>query len=92
MRVLTGRLERQDERLESLRDQEAQQLSELDLQRAALARQVRQAYVVGRQERLKLLLNQQRPETVARVLQTCFGRVADTRPAKTRWPEGQRPV
>lgn len=68
LRVLVGRLERQNERLEVLRDREAEQVSALDQQRAALARQVRQAYAVGRQERLKLLLNQQDPATLARVM------------------------
>ena len=37
-------------------------------QREALARQVRAAYAMGRQERLKILLNQQDPATVSRVM------------------------
>jgi len=56
------------ERLETLRaEQDALQTS-LQRQRDALARQIRAAYAMGRQERLKLLLNQQRPEAVSRMM------------------------
>jgi septal ring factor EnvC (AmiA/AmiB activator) len=41
--------------------------SELDSQRAALAAQVRAAYMMGQQERLKLLLNQDDPESAGRM-------------------------
>lgn len=68
LRVLGGRLERQQERLEELGRQAASQHSELDGQRAALARQVQAAYAMGRQERLKILLNQQDPALVSRAM------------------------
>jgi len=50
--------------------------SELDHNRAALAGQMRAAYLIGRQEPLKLLLNQQDPELAGRmfVYYSYFGR------------------
>ena len=42
--------------------------SELDSQRAALAAQVRAAYMMGQQERLKLLLNQDDPSSAGRMV------------------------
>ncbi|MCB1801514.1 MAG: peptidoglycan DD-metalloendopeptidase family protein [Gammaproteobacteria bacterium] len=68
LRVIDGRLERQRERLNGLREEHVAQTAALAEQRAALVRQVRAAYVMGRQERLKILLNQQDPTTVSRVL------------------------
>lgn len=68
LRSLEGRLKRQRSALQGLRDKEAEQQRLLDRQRDMLERQVRAAYGMGRQEQLKLLLNQQDPATVARVL------------------------
>ncbi|MFM1855928.1 MAG: hypothetical protein RLZ83_1237 [Pseudomonadota bacterium] len=68
LRVLAGQLQRQQQRLEELRRSEQAQLGQLDSERRELARQVRAAYVMGRQERLKILLNQQDPARVSRAL------------------------
>lgn len=68
LRVLDGRLERQRDRLDELRIAQAAQTKSLQQQRRVLARQVRAAYAMGRQERLKILLNQQDPATVSRVM------------------------
>lgn len=68
LRVLDGRLARQQQRLDELRVQRSTQADALVRQRQALVRQVRAAYVMGRQERLKILLNQQDPATVSRVM------------------------
>ena len=68
LRVLDGRLQRQRERLQVLRSEQSAQSSALNQQRNALARQVRAAYAMGRQERLKILLNQQDPATLSRVM------------------------
>ncbi|MCB1923481.1 MAG: peptidoglycan DD-metalloendopeptidase family protein [Gammaproteobacteria bacterium] len=68
LRVLDGRLERQRGRLEELHSEHQAQSTALAQQREALVRQVRAAYVMGRQERLKILLNQQDPATVSRVM------------------------
>lgn len=68
MRVLNGRIDRQRQKLEMLREQELAQVQALTAQRELLARQLRAAYATGRQERIKLLLNQQDPGTLSRVL------------------------
>jgi len=68
LRVLDGRLERQRERLGELHDDQLAQGRALEMQRQALSHQVRAAYAMGRQERLKILLNQQDPATVGRVM------------------------
>jgi septal ring factor EnvC (AmiA/AmiB activator) len=68
LRVLAGQLQRQQQRLDDLRRSEQAQLGQLAGERRELARQVRAAYVMGRQERLKILLNQQDPARVSRVL------------------------
>lgn len=68
LRVLDGRLDRQRERLGELHDDQLAQGRALEVQRQALSHQVRAAYAMGRQERLKILLNQQDPATVGRVM------------------------
>ena len=68
LRVLDGRLTRQRDRLDELAIEKTRQSQALDRHREALARQARAAYAMGRQERLKILLNQQDPATVSRVM------------------------
>lgn len=68
LRVLEGRLKRQRGKLQGLREQESQQQSALDAERQILERQVRAAYAMGRQEQVKILLNQQDPAVIARVM------------------------
>ena len=68
LRVLDGRLERQRNELAALRGERSQQNEALARQRAELSRQVRAAYAMGRQERLRILLNQQDPATVSRMM------------------------
>jgi len=65
---LDQRLARQRTRLSALQRQRQQQSASLERQRGALAAQVRAAYVMGRQQRLKILLNQQEPAVVSRML------------------------
>jgi septal ring factor EnvC (AmiA/AmiB activator) len=55
-------------KLVTLKHDQAHQRHELDTEKAALAKQIRAAYVAGRQDRLKLILNQQDPATVQRML------------------------
>src|SRR5882757_9608379 len=50
-----------------LRADEARVQSELDAERAALGSQARAAYMIGRQERMKLLLNQSDPASAGRM-------------------------
>ena len=68
LRVLDGRLTRQRKRLQVLHTEQLAQNQSLEQQRHELGRQVRAAYAMGRQERLKILLNQQDPATVSRVM------------------------
>lgn len=66
LRVLAGRLDRQDIRLDKLQQQEQLQQKALQSERHNLAQQIRSAYMMGRQERLKILLNQQDPALFSR--------------------------
>ena len=68
LRALEDQLEAQRTRLAGLRRIEAEQLAALDQERAGLQAQIRAAYAMGRQERLKILLNQQDPARVSRLL------------------------
>ena len=68
LRVLHGRLIRQQAKLRELRDKERADSLALVAQRNALGDEVRAAYATGRQERIKLLLNQEDPATLSRVL------------------------
>lgn len=56
------------ERRRALASQKAERERRLDDQRAVLARQIRAAYLGGRQERLRLALNQQDPARLGRML------------------------
>ncbi len=68
LRVLDGRLERQEQLLQTLRQQQASQRLQLQDNQQALVEQIRSAYVMGRQERIKILLNQQDPATISRMM------------------------
>jgi septal ring factor EnvC (AmiA/AmiB activator) len=68
LREITGKLAQQQQHLEALDEKQRLEQSALDIERGALARQMRAAYAMGRQERLKILLNQQDPAMVSRVL------------------------
>ena len=68
MRVLSGTLERQQARLKKLRHTRKSQQQALEVHRSSLSQQIRAAYAMGRQERIKILLNQQNPATVSRVM------------------------
>jgi septal ring factor EnvC (AmiA/AmiB activator) len=62
------RLEAERAKLRTLQLRKRQQFEALARHRAALADQLRAAYMMGRQEKLKLLLNQQDPQIVGRML------------------------
>jgi septal ring factor EnvC (AmiA/AmiB activator) len=68
LRELNGKLGRRRRNLETLRKRESQQQAAFSDQRQQLARQLLAAYAMGRQERLKLLLNQQEPARISRML------------------------
>jgi len=73
-------------RLRDLEREEAQLEQELTAERGALAGELRAAYVNGREEELKLLLNQEDPETFGRMLRYYgyFGRARAERIAGIR--------
>lgn len=56
------------QRLEALRRSRAEARAQLDRQTVALREQVRSAYVLGRQARIKLLLSQEDPQRLGRTL------------------------
>ncbi|MCB1857465.1 MAG: peptidoglycan DD-metalloendopeptidase family protein [Gammaproteobacteria bacterium] len=65
---ISGQLEAKHAQLRSLESEKVQFEKGLEAQQRAISRQVRAAYAMGRQERLKILLNQQDPEIVSRML------------------------
>lgn len=65
---LDRKMKQQQQRLDELAQQRRQQSGVLEQQRDALNRQIRAAYAMGRQQRLKILLNQQDPAMVSRML------------------------
>lgn len=68
LRVLEGRLSRKRQQLAELESKRQQEHKQLGRHRAVLERQIRAAYAMGRQERLKILLNQQDPVKLSRVM------------------------
>lgn len=68
IRVIGQSLERQQRRLASLEQERATARQQLDKHRQALEQQVRAAYAMGRQEKVKILLNQQDPAVVSRLM------------------------
>jgi septal ring factor EnvC (AmiA/AmiB activator) len=86
LRDIDGELRTKHGQLDELRAQERRHRRALTAQRAVLARQIRASYLLGRQDYLKLLFNQQDPAALSRAL-TYHGyfsrararRIADTR-------------
>jgi murein hydrolase activator len=72
-----------ERRRSELRDEEGRNLSVLQAQRASLASQARAAYMIGRQEELKLLLNQSNPASLGRTL-TYYSYFAEQRSQKIK--------
>ena len=68
LRSLGREIELQRERLRALEKGRTEQRQQIHLQQEALARQLRAAYAMGRQERLKIMLNQQDPAVISRML------------------------
>ena len=72
-----------ERRRSELRAEEGRNLSALQAERASLASQARAAYMIGRQEELKLLLNQSNPASLGRTL-TYYGYFAEQRSRKIK--------
>jgi murein hydrolase activator len=80
LRVAQAAVERK--RVE-LRAEEGRNLAALQSERVSLAAQARAAYMIGRQEELKLLLNQSNPASLGRTL-TYYGYFAEQRSRKIK--------
>jgi septal ring factor EnvC (AmiA/AmiB activator) len=70
-----------ERRRSELRGEQGRDTDALQAERAALAAQVRAAYMIGRQEQLKLLLNQSNPASLGRTL-AYYGYFAQERSGK----------
>ncbi len=68
LKSLTRNIRQQNNELIRLKKDKSRYQKDMATQLDLLAIQVRSAYAIGRQEYLKLLLNQEHPETVGRVL------------------------
>jgi septal ring factor EnvC (AmiA/AmiB activator) len=66
-----------------LRSEQERNQAALQAQRASLASQARAAYMIGRQEELKLLLNQSNPASLGRTM-TYYGYFAEQRSRKIK--------
>lgn len=68
LRQLSEQIRQQEARIAQTRARRDAAAADLARQRQALARQIRTAYVIGQQARTKLLLNQEDPALLSRVL------------------------
>jgi len=68
LKIIKRKLRNQQSELRKLRVKQQASLADLIKQRSALGGQIRTAYAIGRQEYLKLLLNQQEPAVMGRTL------------------------
>lgn len=68
LRLTETRLHANERKLQNLKAQAARGRDQIEAQRQQLGRQMRTAYVMGRQDYSKMLLNQENPASVARVL------------------------
>jgi septal ring factor EnvC (AmiA/AmiB activator) len=68
LEILNEALVDKQQTLTDLQHKHQQQVSQLHVHRQILAQQIRSAYVIGRQDYLKLWLNQENPSAVGRVL------------------------
>jgi len=68
LRSFTEDLRQLESRLDALAGERDMQQEALQIERIALALQLRAAYAMGRQQRLKILLNQQDPSIISRMM------------------------
>ncbi|RLJ22676.1 peptidase M23 [bacterium endosymbiont of Escarpia laminata] len=68
VRVIAVSLDRQRQRMAELEQERADARLQLDFHRQTMEQQIRAAYIMGRQEKVKILLNQQDPAVVSRVM------------------------
>ena len=68
LKQIQGKLVLQQDKLAQLQQQQQQQQAYLTAQKDSLSRQIRSAYMTGRSDYIKLLLNQEDPATAGRVM------------------------
>ncbi len=68
LRSLDNKIRRQDTKLDQLNQRRTRAQSNIQKNKNALAKQVRTNYLMGKQAYLKLLLNQQQPQKLARTV------------------------
>lgn len=68
LRELLAQKKQKEQRLKDLRAQAIVQQNALQKERLALGHQVRAAYAMGRQEKIKIILNQEDPAAISRVI------------------------
>ncbi len=68
LKKITRHLRKQQRELRKLKKKQQQTRRKLQTQRDILAQQIRASYMIGRQEYLKLLLNQENPAAIGRTL------------------------
>jgi len=68
LKKINRHLRKQKRELKKLKKQQRQSRNKLSSQRDILSQQIRAAYMIGRQEYLKLLLNQENPAAIGRTL------------------------
>jgi murein hydrolase activator len=68
IREIEQQLRQRSERLDELRDKKSSHENSLTEQKLALSQQIRSAYMVGKNDYMKLLLNQEDPARMGRVL------------------------
>ncbi len=69
LRRIDANSQRQQELLADLHEKELRQNAELELHRKLLSKQMLATYAMGRQERIKVMLNQEDPALLGRMLQ-----------------------
>lgn len=69
IRNVQASIRRQENKVTATRAETVATRDDLNEERRVLARQIRSAYIIGRQERTKLVLNQEDPDALGRVFQ-----------------------
>ena len=69
LRQLTGELNNKKKLVKGLKKQQTSLLQAISEQKKILAEQLRSAYMMGKQQRVKMLLNQEQPDRMSRVMQ-----------------------
>ena len=69
LRQLSGKLDKTNKKIKQLQSQQTSLKEGIKAQQVLLAEQLKSAYLMGKQQRMKMLLNQQQPDRMSRVMQ-----------------------